>query len=153
MGDFKVGEDYIGVNCIFFCHDGEGNIVFHKRNKNCRDEADTWDCGGGTLEFGESFEEAVRREVFEEYGAQVLDMRYVGTRNILRVNSDGRKTHWIANGFAVLVDPEEVVIGEPHKMDELRWFGLEELPEPLHSQISGHLEHFKLSDVIGRNEL
>lgn len=148
MTDFKVGEDYIGVNCVFFCHDGQGKIVFHKRNGNCRDEANTWDCGGGTLEFGESFEDALRREVKEEYGADILEVRYIGTRNVLRTNGNGKRTHWVANVFVVLVDPDQVKIGEPHKMDEIGWFGLNELPEPLHSQIPGHFERFPLASMI-----
>lgn len=148
MNDFKVGEDYIGVNCVFFCHDGHGKIVFHKRNGNCRDEANTWDCGGGTLEFGESFEDALRREVREEYGAEVLDIKYLGTRNVLRTNKSGKTTHWVANGFAVLVDHEEVIVGEPDKMDGLGWFSLDELPAPLHSQIAEHIEKFLPGNVI-----
>lgn len=147
--EIKLGEDCIGVNCVFFCHDGKGNIVFHKRNGNCRDEVNTWDCGGGVLEFGESFEDAIRREVMEEYGVEVLDIRYLGTRNVIRTNKSGKETHWIANGFAVLVDPADVKIGEPEKMNELEWFSLDKLPTPLHSQIVGHLERFSPRSVIG----
>lgn len=39
------GIDYIGITCIFFCHDGNGKILMHKRSKNCRDEIGNWDIG------------------------------------------------------------------------------------------------------------
>ena len=66
--DAKRGVDYIGVVCCFFCHDGNGKLLMHKRSKNCRDEIGVWDCGGGAMEFGEDFEQAARREIGEEYG-------------------------------------------------------------------------------------
>ncbi len=43
----KRGIDYIGVNCVFWCHDGKGNVLFHKRSKNCRDEQGTWTPAAG----------------------------------------------------------------------------------------------------------
>ena len=133
------GVDYIGVNCVFWCHDGKGNVLFHKRSKNCRDEQGTWDAGGGAMEFGETFEECVRREVTEEYGTEPLAVEYVATKNVLRENN-GRKTHWIKNMHWVLVDPAQAKIGEPHKMDEIGWFTFDTLPIPLHSQVPDELE-------------
>jgi 8-oxo-dGTP diphosphatase len=54
------GIDYIGITCVFFCHDGKGNILLHKRSEKCKDEQGNWDCGGGALEFGEEFDQGVR---------------------------------------------------------------------------------------------
>ncbi|OGI60267.1 hypothetical protein A2641_00530 [Candidatus Nomurabacteria bacterium RIFCSPHIGHO2_01_FULL_37_25] len=48
------GFDYTGVTVVYFCHDGKGNVVFSKRNENCRDEHGAWDIGGGGVEFGDS---------------------------------------------------------------------------------------------------
>ncbi len=86
------------------------------------------------MEFGETFEETVRREVMEEYGAEVIDIQYITTRNVLREH-DGRATHWIKNMHWVQIDPAQARNMEPHKIDEIGWFTLDELPEPLHSQI------------------
>jgi hypothetical protein len=47
---------------------------------------------------------------------------------------NGAKTHWIAIMHAVQVDPADVNIGEPDKIDELGWFTSKNLPAPLHSQ-------------------
>jgi len=130
------GVDYTGVCVSFYCHDGKGNFLLHKRSQNCRDERGAWDCGGGKLEFGEDFEEGVRREVREEYGCDCEIGRQftVYTRN--RTNHAGQPTHWVAASYFVLVDPAKVILGEPKSMDELGWFRLGNFPEPLHSSVA-----------------
>src|SRR5690348_5929117 len=95
------GVDYIGVNCVFWCHNEQGNVLFHKRSKDCRDEQGTWDVGSGAMNFGETFEDCVRREVQEEYGVDPLAIEYVTTGNVLREHN-GRTTHWIKNLHWVL---------------------------------------------------
>ncbi|WP_199444282.1 NUDIX domain-containing protein [Umezawaea beigongshangensis] len=121
------------VSCVFVCHDGAGRVLLARRGAGARDEPGTWDTGAGALEFGESFAEAVTREVAEEYSARVLGLETVGVRNVLR--GDPVTSHWVAVVFAVHVDPAEVRIGEPHKFDELGWFTADALPRPLHSQL------------------
>lgn len=131
----KPGVDHIGVVCIFVCHDGKGNVLLQRRSANCRDEQGAWDCGGGKLEFGEDFEGAVRREVREEYGAEAHDVVFCGAHNVLRQHN-GAPTHWVALTFAARVDPAQVRIGEPDKVDAIGWFTLDALPSPLHSAIN-----------------
>lgn len=91
------------------------------------------------MEFGETFEETVRREVREEYGVEPLEIKYIGTRNVLREHN-GKRTHWIKNLHWVLVDPANVVNGDPEKIDEIKWFDFHDLPSPLHSQIGVEVE-------------
>ncbi len=129
----KIGIDYIGITCITFCHDGQGKILLQKRSNRCRDEHGRWDPGGGSLEFGESFEEGVQREVMEEYGATADRVSFVDFHNVLRMQN-GVPTHWIALVFLVKVNPQEVVINEPHMVDDYGWFELNHWPKPLHSQ-------------------
>ena len=129
-------EDRIRTGVVFFCHDGKGKYLLSKRSQHCRDEQGMWDPGGGGVEFGERLEEAVVREIAEEFGAVPKEIEFMGYRDVLRVQN-GKQTHWVSHDFRVLVDPSEVVNGEPHKCDALRWVTLEELdafPEPLHSQ-------------------
>lgn len=129
-----------GVSCVFVCHDGGGRVLLARRSAGARDEPGTWDCGAGALEFGETFEAAVAREVGEEYGVRPLDIERIGVRNVLR--GDPVDSHWVAVVFAVRVEPGEVRIGEPHKFDALGWFGSDELPGPLHSQCGESLALF-----------
>lgn len=138
----KKGEDFIGVCVVYYCHDGDGNVLLSKRGARSRDEIGTWDPGGGSLEFGETIEETLRREIAEEYGASILSYEFLGYRDVHRTH-DGRKTHWIALDFKVLIDPKEARNGEPEKLDAVEWFSLENLPEPLHSQFPLFLELYK----------
>ncbi|GIF03784.1 NUDIX hydrolase [Actinoplanes siamensis] len=121
------------VSCVFVCHDGAGRILLARRSAQARDEPGTWDCGAGALEFGETFEEAVTREVTEEYVAPPLEITQLGVRNVVR------EDHWVAIVFAVRVDPSRVRVGEPHKFDELTWCTPDDLPAPRHSQLAATL--------------
>jgi 8-oxo-dGTP pyrophosphatase MutT (NUDIX family) len=138
----KKGEDFTGISIIYFCHDGAGNFLFNRRSNNCRDERGNWDCGGGGLEFGDSIEDTLKKELKEEYGADVVKYDFLGYRDVHREH-DGKKTHWVALDFKVQVDPEKVKNGEPHKFEEIGWFKLDSLPQPLHSQIPNALKIYK----------
>jgi 8-oxo-dGTP diphosphatase len=120
------------VSCVFICHDGAGKVLLARRSAGARDEPGAWDTGAGALEFGETFEAAVTREVAEEYTAEPKEITMLGVRNVVRAEPP---SHWVAVVFAVRVDPAAVRIGEPHKFDELGWFDPGALPTPAHSQL------------------
>jgi len=124
--------DYIGVTTPFYCNDGKGYFLLHKRSKNCRDEQGHWDPGGGKLEFGQSLEESMLREVREEYGCKGIIQEVLPAHSIIR-KINQKITHWVAVPFFVLVKREEVRINEPEKIDEIGWFKLDKLPKPLHT--------------------
>jgi 8-oxo-dGTP diphosphatase len=124
------------VSCVFVCHDGAGRILLARRSAGARDEPGTWDCGAGAIEFGETFEQAVTREVTEEYGTPPQDITLRGVRNVLRPDPP---SHWIAVVFSVRLDPAAARIAEPHKFDDLAWFSRSALPSPLHSQLAATL--------------
>ncbi|MDP2838027.1 MAG: NUDIX domain-containing protein [Candidatus Moranbacteria bacterium] len=141
--DLKKGVDFIGVTCVFLCHDGQGNFLMHRRSKNCRDEIGKWDTGSGSMEFGETPEQAVTREIEEEYCVKPKKLQFAGIRNALRVNQHQEPTHWVALLFVAQVDSKKVRIGEPDKMEELRWFRMNELPKPLHSAFHDQVKTIK----------
>ena len=134
MSSVSCGVDYIGVSASFIIHDGNGRVLLQKRGPKARDERGTWDVGGGAIEFGESIDEAVRREVTEEILAQPLEIEFLTAYDAHRALEDGTPTHWVAIMYTVRVDPAAVGIGEPHKISELDWFNSTNLPAPLHSQ-------------------
>src|SRR5215213_2336602 len=91
----RPGIDYIGITTPFYCNDGEGNFVLHKRSESARDEQGTWDFGSGQLGFGEQIQEGMLRELFEEYGVIGEIQEQVPAHSIIR-EQNGRTTHWVA---------------------------------------------------------
>ncbi|HEY4963724.1 MAG TPA: NUDIX domain-containing protein [Candidatus Saccharimonadales bacterium] len=143
----KIGNSYIGVTMCFVVHDGQKNLLLQKRSKNCRDEQGRWDIGGGALEFGESWEAAVRREISEELDAKIIKLDFLKAFNALR-NENNLPSHWVALVYAVQVEPKSVKINEPDKIDEIGWFRLNKLPKPLHSMIGHALETAEQSGYL-----
>ncbi|MFA7193397.1 MAG: NUDIX domain-containing protein [Candidatus Paceibacterota bacterium] len=138
----KIGFDFIGITTPFYCHDGKGNILMHKRTTECRDEHGRWDTGSGKMEFDLSMEENVLQEVLEEYGCKGVIEGELPAHDIFR-EQDGQKTHWIAVPFFIKVNPDEVINGEPHKIEEIKWFPINELPEPLHTGFAFTFNRYK----------
>jgi 8-oxo-dGTP pyrophosphatase MutT (NUDIX family) len=140
--DLIKGQDYIGIGVVFFCHDGHGKFLMAKRSQNARDEKGKWDIGGGGIDTHDTVDQTLRKEIKEEYCADVINYEFLGYRDVHRKNN-GRKTHWIALDFKVQIDPKQVKIGEPHKFDDIGWFTLETIPENSHSQFPNFLQVYK----------
>lgn len=138
----KKGIDHIGVTASYLAHDGEGNYVMTLRGQDCRGEQGRWDFGGGGVDMGDTVEDTIKKEIKEELCADVIDMDFLGYRDLFR-KIDGEQTHWIALQFLVRIDPQQVKNGEPHKFDDVQWFTLDNLPEPLHSQAPLIIKEFK----------
>ncbi len=139
----RQGVDYVGVGVVFFCHDGKGNFVMSKRSKNTRDEHGRWDPGGGGIEFGEKIEDALRREIKEEYCTDVINFDFLGFRDVHRVDEKGNKTHWVILDFKVLIDKNKVKNGVPRQHEAIGWFKLNKLPNPVHSQSPLFIRKYK----------
>jgi 8-oxo-dGTP diphosphatase len=138
----KAGKDYIGVSVAFFCHDGQGNFLFHKRSQNCRDEQGSWDSGGGKLEFGETFEEGLMRELLEEYGCTGTIDEALPPNSYIR-EDESNKRHWVILPYIVKVKRDDAKLNEPESMTAIGWFKMSDLPEPLHSGVKSDIEMYK----------
>ncbi len=141
------GENHIGIVVCAVVHDGNGNILLLKRGKNARDEHGKWDICGGSLEFDETVETAMERELNEELRTKSLETKILTVFDAQR-KIKGKETHWVAILHSILVDPTTVQIGEPNKFDEIKWYKLSSLPESLHSQFPKVLAAAQKANII-----
>lgn len=125
------------------CHDGAGKYLIGQRSPQCKDEHFTWHpIGTGAIEPHEAIEDAVRREVKEECGAEVENLEFMGFRETFR-KLEGKDIHWVHFDYKVKIDPKQVRIMEPDKCLELRWCSVSEIPQPQHSTFPDFLEKYK----------
>lgn len=93
------------------------------------------------MEFGDTVEATLRKEIEEEYCTEVIEYQFLGFRDVHRTHND-QPTHWISLDHKVLVNRDKVKNGEPHKIDELKWFRIDNLPSNLHSQFPNFLKQY-----------
>lgn len=129
------GVSFVGVSTVVFPHDGNGKIFLMKRSQKARDEYGNWTPIAGGLKHGQAAEANMRRELKEECGTEPMQTEFLGYADAFRSSPEGVPTHWVVLYFAAKVDPGLVKIAEPDMVDDWGWFGLDALPDPLHSQL------------------
>ncbi|GAB4562507.1 MAG: NUDIX hydrolase [Anaerolineae bacterium] len=82
---------------------------------------------GGHIEFGESLAEAARREVLEETGLRVQNIRLLAVGSYMW----GEDRHYIDVDMVCEAPEGEPQVMEPHKCEGWAWYDLDDLPEPL----------------------
>jgi 8-oxo-dGTP diphosphatase len=125
----KKGLDYIGVSAGAMIFNEKGELFLSKRSKNTKNERGHWETPGGSVEFGEKLEDAVKREIMEEYGVDIeITEQFPAADHII----PDENQHWVATTFLAKVkEGQTPVIMEPDKCDAIGWFSLNALPKPL----------------------
>ncbi|MDO8503570.1 MAG: NUDIX domain-containing protein [bacterium] len=137
----KKGIDYIGVGTGAMIFNDEGELFLSKRGQGVSNEKGCWETPGGGVDFGETLEQAVRREIKEEYGVEIEITEQFPAADILIPEE---KQHWVATTFLAKLKPgQEPKILEPHKCDGIGWFPLDRLPEPLSKITKLDLEKYQ----------
>ena len=92
----------------------------------------TYSALAGFVEAGESVEECVAREAYEEVGVRITDLRYFGSQSWPFPNS-------LMIAFTARWAGGEIV-PQPQEIEDAQWFALDALPGiPPRFSISGHL--------------
>jgi 8-oxo-dGTP diphosphatase len=120
----KRGVDYIGVGIGAVIIDPKGKIFLSKRGPKSQNEIGKWSMPGGTLEFGESFEQAIIREMQEEFGITVEIRDTLEPFNHLIPEEH---QHWVALCFICKLKYGTPEIKEPDKSEQIGWFNQSEL--------------------------
>jgi 8-oxo-dGTP diphosphatase len=101
------------------------NVLLGKRKMSHGDG--TWALPGGHLEFNEAIEDCATREVFEETGLLIKNIRYGAfTNDIFSENEKHYVTLFVVSEYDHGI-PE---LKEPDKCHEWGWFSLSDLPSP-----------------------
>ena len=103
----------------------DGTVLFGKRTG--KHANGVWAFPGGWLEFGETFEENARREVLEETGVEIADIRVVTAGNNILENEH---SHSVTIFLTATWQSGEPRACEPDKCAEWLWFQWNELPSP-----------------------
>ncbi len=122
----KKGVDYIGVGVGAVIVDGDGKVFLARRGREVRNESGKWEFPGGGIEFGETMEHALIREVREEYGFQIEVMELL---DVVDHIIPAERQHWISPTFLCRPKSGTPSIREPHKCTEIGWFTLDAIPE------------------------
>lgn len=121
-----------------------GKVLLGKRHEN-PNKADselrgegTWTMPGGKLEFGESFEDGAKREVYEETGIRLNEVR------VFCINNDKNEfAHFVTVGMFSDKFSGEAIVREPDEIVEWRWFDFDNLPSPMYFPSAKIIENYK----------
>jgi 8-oxo-dGTP diphosphatase len=119
----KIGKDYIGVGVGAVIMNEDGKFLLMKRGPKSKSEVGTWEKPGGSVEFGETLENALKREVKEELGVaiKIIKLLHVADHII-----DDEQQHWVSPAYICKIVSGVPKIKEPDKCDEIGWFSIEE---------------------------
>lgn len=113
----------VGVSIII----KKGNKVLIGKRKNIPGHGE-WGFPGGHLEFRECFEDCVKREVMEEAGIKIKNIKFQALTNDIRPKE---KTHYVTLFFTADYGSGKVKNMEPEKCDGWQWVLWNKLPYPL----------------------
>lgn len=114
----------VGVGAVILDDHHRVLLVLRKKPP----EAGCWSLPGGKVEFMETIEDAVVREMKEELGIKIKIERLLCVTNHI-VESEA--VHWVAPTFIAKIVDGEVKNLEPHALQKVEWFPIEEIPDQI----------------------
>ena len=113
----------VGVACIVW---KDGKFLMGQRRGSHGDG--TWSVPGGHLEFGETFEDTAVREVMEETGLEIENVRFFAVTNDFMPHEN---KHYISVWMEADWRSGEPTVTEPDKWIGHAWKTFDTLPSPL----------------------
>jgi 8-oxo-dGTP diphosphatase len=117
------GHPRVGVGVIVL----KGSKVLLLKRKNAHGDG-TWCFPGGHLEFNENIEDCAKREVMEEAGIKIKNIRRGSYTNDI-FKKEGK--HYITIHVVTEYKSGKAMIRESEKCEKLEWFTWDNLPKPL----------------------
>lgn len=113
----------VGVGVIIM----NGKKVLLGKRKKAHGEG-TWQFPGGHIDFTETPEACARREVFEETGLTIAEIRRGPYTNDVFLETN---KHYVTLFMLADYKGGHPKVMEPDKCDSWEWFSWDELPQPL----------------------
>lgn len=115
----------------------EGKVLLGKR-KGAHGESE-YGWPGGHMEYMESFEETARREVMEETGIEIENIKFLRLYNL----KEYAPKHYVDVGLMADWKSGEPKVMEPEKCSGWEWYDMDEMPSPLFAPIPSFIEAYK----------
>jgi len=119
----------------------DGKVLIGKRLAS--HGAGTWQLPGGHLEFGDTFEETVRRELKEETGLTDVDIQ--GLVSVYNERDYGK--HYVSLGMLALWNSGEPLAAEPEKASDWIWCDPSELPGEMFESSKKVIENWQSNTI------
>ena len=123
----------VGIGVLIF---KDGKVLLGKR-KNSHG-AGEYSGAGGHLEYMESFEQCAKREVLEETGMEIENVRFLCLFNL----KNYPPKHYVDIGVIADWKSGEPKIMDPDKIEGWGWYDLNALPEPLFRMMPKYFEAY-----------
>jgi 8-oxo-dGTP diphosphatase len=136
----KRGVDYIGVGVGAVIVDANGRLFLAKRGPKAKNERGLWEFPGGSVEFGETLAETLKREMHEEYGIEIAVGELLDVVDHI-LPEEGQ--HWVSPSFICSIASGEPVIQEPEKCSEIGWFFPDKAPNDLTQITRENLHNYR----------
>ncbi|WGM39963.1 NUDIX domain-containing protein [Caulobacter sp. NIBR1757] len=128
-------EPRLGVGaCIL----RDGKLLLFRRLR--APDRGCWSIPGGKIDFLEPIENALRREVAEETGLLLGELRLLCVTDQIYPEAP---EHWVAPTYLAESFTGEAVNLEPQKHEGMDWFALDALPTPLSMAVKATLPALK----------
>lgn len=135
----KRGIDYIGVGVGAIILNDAGWLFLARRGPLAKNERGLWEFPGGSVEFGERLEDALRREIREEFGIEIKIGPLIDVVDHI-LPEEGQ--HWVSPTYLCRLSGGSPQILEPGKCTEIGWFPVDHLPSQLTIISRENLSHF-----------
>ena len=115
----------------------DGKVLLGKRKGSHGEGQYAWP--GGHMEYMESFEGCAKREVLEETGVEIENVRFLRLMNL----KDYAPKHYVDIGLIADWKSGEPEVLEPEKCESWGWYDVKKLPKPLFSTLPSYFEAHK----------
>lgn len=123
----KIGHQNAILNfAVGIIFDSNRNILLQKRGDSLK-----WGLPGGAIELGESFDEAMQREVFEETGLNVKPEKIIGIysdKKYQEIKKNGDQCQPVVVAFLAKVIDGELKLTDNDETLSLNYFSKNDLP-------------------------